>query len=200
MNKAAWLCGVAVLTGLGFAAAARGADDKPPAAWEYKAVQIRDGAGEATKQLNDLAADGWEYVGPLGNGMVAFKRRIRSASDVELEKLQGTWVLVSREEGGVVVRFNDDSITFIVTGNKWAWKDKGVVVQAGVWKLVDIDKAAKSYDNLATEGFNEGGTAKGIYLVEGDTLKYCEGATRPTEFTTKEGDGRYCCTWKRAKK
>jgi hypothetical protein len=37
-------------------------------------VSLGAGAKEATDKLNELAADGWEYVGLLGHGMVAFKR------------------------------------------------------------------------------------------------------------------------------
>lgn len=45
--------------------------------WEYTAASFAArGPEQATKVLNDLAADGWEYVGPLGNDLVAFKRRL----------------------------------------------------------------------------------------------------------------------------
>ena len=56
-------------------AAARG-EEKPPSLkdWEFKAVHIGTGEEEATKKLNDLASEGWQYVGPLGNGLVAFRR------------------------------------------------------------------------------------------------------------------------------
>ena len=118
-------CAAILLSGQAAALLPKESEKDAPSGWEYKAVSFGADEKDGTKQLNDLARDGWEYVGPLGNGMVAFKRRIRSASDVELEKLQGTWVLVSREEGGEVVRFDDDSITFTITGNKWVWKDKG---------------------------------------------------------------------------
>lgn len=54
-----------------------------PAQWEYKVVALTRGSDHA-KQLNELAADGWEYVGLLVNhsgtglavtvGDVAFRR------------------------------------------------------------------------------------------------------------------------------
>ena len=44
------------------------------AEWEYKTVSFDVGAGEASNRLNALAADGWQYVGPLANGLVAFRR------------------------------------------------------------------------------------------------------------------------------
>src|SRR6266496_1339998 len=42
--------------------------------WEYRAVVFGPNAKNATKRLNELAAEGWQYVGPLGNNLVAFKR------------------------------------------------------------------------------------------------------------------------------
>jgi uncharacterized protein (TIGR03067 family) len=192
---------VILLLGTGPLMPVRG-QDKPASkpAWEWKAVALGAEEKEATKKLNELATDGWEYVGPLAHGLVAFKRPKRPAEEIELEKLQGTWILVSRAEGGQVVPAKDDSITFTFTGNKWTWKNGDTLAQAGILKLVDLNNTPKSYDNECTDGVNKGAKAKGIYQVEGDTFKYCEGANRPTDFTTKAGDGTYCCTWKRAKK
>jgi hypothetical protein len=50
-----------------------------------------------------------------------------------------------------------------------------------------------------------GGTAvAAIYVVEGDTLKYCSmaGGTgrHPTAFGTKQGDGCMYSVWRRVKK
>jgi hypothetical protein len=42
--------------------------------WEYKAVSFANDEEKNTKKLNELADAGWQYVGPLGNGMVAFRR------------------------------------------------------------------------------------------------------------------------------
>src|SRR5262249_24160501 len=46
--------------------------------WDFKAVAFSSDEKESIKKLNALAREGWEYVGPLGNALVAFKRRIRS--------------------------------------------------------------------------------------------------------------------------
>jgi hypothetical protein len=56
-----------------------GADLPVPAVgatWEFRAVSFGTDEKESTKKLNELAAAGWEYVGPLANSMVAFKRRV----------------------------------------------------------------------------------------------------------------------------
>lgn len=42
--------------------------------WEYKAAAFGSDAVESTARLNDLARDGWEFVGPLAHGQVVFRR------------------------------------------------------------------------------------------------------------------------------
>src|ERR1700736_4800460 len=69
------LLSVFLLTGTCPLSRARGQDKPvPKPAWELKAVSLGADEKESTKKLNELAADGWEYVGPLAHGMVAFKR------------------------------------------------------------------------------------------------------------------------------
>jgi hypothetical protein len=46
------------------------------ATWEFRAVSFGTDEKENTRKLNELAAAGWEYVGPLANSMVAFKRYV----------------------------------------------------------------------------------------------------------------------------
>jgi hypothetical protein len=47
--------------------------------WEYKAVPFAADEKDATKQLNDLAGEEWEYVGPLAHNLVAFRRPLLTA-------------------------------------------------------------------------------------------------------------------------
>jgi hypothetical protein len=61
------------------------------ATWEFRAVSFGTDEKENTKRLNELAAAGWEYVGPLANSMVAFKRRVPpppSHPDAKEEKVE----------------------------------------------------------------------------------------------------------------
>jgi hypothetical protein len=53
---------------------ARGQEKAHSPRWEFKAAAFSKDEAEGTKKLNDLAAEGWEYVGPLANGLVAFRR------------------------------------------------------------------------------------------------------------------------------
>ena len=61
---------VAFMLFLGQAACGQEKSGSPAA--EYKAVRFGTDEKENTRTLNDLAADGWEYVGPLGE-----KKRVR---------------------------------------------------------------------------------------------------------------------------
>lgn len=169
--------------------------------WDFRAVAFSADEKENTKKLNDLARQGWEYVGPLGNAMVAFKRRVRSAQEIELEKLQGTWTLVSYEMDGQQIKGEDKDHTFTFQGDKWIGKDGGQLVQAGTIKRIEVKDKFNTMDLLITEGVNAGATALAIYVIEGDTLKYIAttGGPRPTEFATKEADDRHYLTRRRAK-
>lgn len=54
-----------------------------------------------------------------------------------------------------------------------------------------------------TAGPTKGKTHHGIYMLDGDTLKFCfaaPGQERPTEFTAPEGSQRTLSVWKRDKK
>lgn len=66
---------------------------------EYKAVYFGRSEGPITKKLNELAAQGWEYVGPLGERLVAFRRRPVVAQRLSIV---GKWQLRNAPEKGTV--------------------------------------------------------------------------------------------------
>ena len=70
------------------------------------------------EKLNDLAADGWEYVGPLGNSMIAFKCSRATLQQIaakkELAKWEGSW----ESDGDVKLTIKGDRFTSSCT---WDW-------------------------------------------------------------------------------
>jgi uncharacterized protein (TIGR03067 family) len=158
---------------------------------EYKAVALGSDEKEATKKLNDLAAEGWEYVGPLGNSLVAFKRaRLtaqQAAAKQELAKWQGAWA-------------GDQGEKMTIKGDQWVSSTPTFGPVAGTLKNIDVQEKMTLVDLVAEEGPTKGQTCKAIFRIEGDTLHYCGtyDATRPSEFKA-EGNNVYIA-WKRARK
>jgi hypothetical protein len=90
-TRQSWIIGAAIVIGcliLSLSSGGRtGAEPKADPAkvqqWEYNAVDVYTTAPEATEQLNKLAAQGWEYAGPVfiqpnttlaGRSLIAFRR------------------------------------------------------------------------------------------------------------------------------
>ncbi len=111
----------------------------------------------------------------------------------DLDKLQGFWILVSREFEGMKTQ-SPKEVGFKVTfhGNKVTVEQQGMTFPLGTFEL-DPKLEPKSYDRKLLNGK----TGKGIYKLDGHELKIClaaPGDNRPTEFSTKPGDGRSLVT------
>jgi uncharacterized protein (TIGR03067 family) len=120
------------------------------------------------------------------------------------EAIQGTWKVVSGEQGGKV---QDNAKEFTMTFEKdvFTVKRGDEVVVKGTFKL-DPAKTPKAIDMKITEGKNDqdkGKEVHGIYELTKDGLKWCTGEPgsddRPKEFTTKEGTKHMCITFKKEK-
>ncbi len=120
----------------------------------------------------------------------------------DMAQLQGEWSMVSGAADGQPMPdqmlkqmkrvCEGDEITATMGGQ--------VFFKAKI--TIDPSKKPKTIDYQMTEGFTKGKKQLGIYEVEGDTLKSCFGkpdAERPTDFTSKPGDGRTLSVWKRNK-
>lgn len=120
---------------------AMGQDKTDSPKWEFKAVLFgSDDETESTKKLNNLAADGWEYVGPLGKGMVAFKRRAGTASVAPV--LEGTWIGCSKGEDPKAVDEKARACQIYYEAKQLKLKNPGgtvadakLVREQGVWKV-----------------------------------------------------------------
>lgn len=118
-----------------------------------------------------------------------------AAAKKDLEKLQGAWILVSVERNAQAVPNQDKTVTMAFSANKWT-----ALGGEGPFELVESTKDPKKWDFTNTAA---GVTGYGIYEIDGDSFKYCAHdagpEARPADFTTKNGDGRYCLVWKRAR-
>jgi uncharacterized protein (TIGR03067 family) len=121
-----------------------------------------------------------------------------AADDVkdELKKLEGTWKLVAGEEDGRVITDEElrDAPLAIIKGDTLQFKRKGDRLEEGA---ITIDPAKKQIDFVFKVRTTR--IIKGLYQVDGDTLKFCLGAPnaeRPAKFESK---GAKLATFKRQK-
>jgi uncharacterized protein (TIGR03067 family) len=136
----------------------------------------------------------------LGTGLVpAFAQPAEEAQ----RKLQGSWTATQAERDGKAA---DDVVgnRLSFSGNRFRIQSKdGQLLYAGT---VRVDPSAKpaAIDFEHTEGAVKGKAWKGIYTLDGDTLRVCDNApspdkARPAVFEAKGGSGYVLITFKRAK-
>jgi uncharacterized protein (TIGR03067 family) len=104
----------------------------------------------------------------------------------DAKKIQGTWLLVSREQDGRR-RTVGGEMKYTITSDRIALitqKDAGDQYRLG------IDKKLKIIDLVPGDGPNKGKTLKGIYDLAGDTLRICfpnqADLPRPAEFQSSK--------------
>lgn len=124
----------------------------------------------------------------------------------ELQKLQGTWVMVSGELSGK--KAADDHVSrskIVYEGNKLQVMVPNQTGETIVAEIVKIEptKNPKEMHFIRKNGPNAGKTLIGIYEFEGDDqYKFAldpAGATILKDFVTKDGSGHVRNTWKRVK-
>ena len=117
--------------------------------------------------------------------------------------LQGAWTATQAQRDGKAARdVVGHRLSF--NGNRFRIEAKdGTPLFAGT---VRVDPSAKpaAIDFQHTEGTLKGKAWKGIYAVEGDTLKVCDNAPnlakgRPAAFEARSGSGHVLVTFTRAK-
>jgi uncharacterized protein (TIGR03067 family) len=124
------------------------------------------------------------------HSMVAVAAFLLVGAD-DRDTIQGRWKLVSIERGGKPIASRtepNDKMTLVIEGDRYDWTS-GDVPMEGTYTL-DPNKTLKEIDVTPIGGPNRGRTLKGIYKIEGDTLKVClagPGEERATEFESKEG-------------
>jgi len=123
----------------------------------------------------------------------------------ELNKLQGTWIMVTGEKDGEKIA--DEHIK----KNKLVYKGKKVELESPhqsketikATTVIDVTKNPKQMDWVRDTGPDAGKTMYAIYeWIDPDQYRVCfavAGKDRPKEFATKAGSGRYLHVWKRVK-
>jgi uncharacterized protein (TIGR03067 family) len=120
----------------------------------------------------------------------------------DLAQLQGEWSMVSGSADGQPMPDQ------MLKQMKRVCKGDEITATMGAQLFfkaritIDPSKKPRTIDYDMIEGFTKGKKQLGIYEVEGDTLRSCfgkPGAERPTDFTSKPGDGRTASVWKRNK-
>jgi uncharacterized protein (TIGR03067 family) len=127
---------------------------------------------------------------------------VNEAVSKDLTQLQGEWSMVSGSADGQPMP--DEmrrQMKRVCKGDETTttWGEQ-VFLKAKI--TIDPSKMPKTIDYEMTEGFTKGKKQLGIYEVDGDTFKSCFGKPddeRPTDFTSKPGDGRTLSVWKREK-
>ena len=126
--------------------------------------------------------------------------------DKELNKFQGTWILVSGErEGKKIADEHVSKNKIIYQGNQGQLTSPHQSNETIVFDIIKIDpmKSPKEFNLIRKNGPSAGKTITAIYEFDGnDMFKFAfdpAGAATPKEFATKEGSGHILHTWKRVK-
>jgi uncharacterized protein (TIGR03067 family) len=136
----------------------------------------------------------------LGTGLVpVFAQPVEDAQKI----LQGSWTATQAERDGQAA---DDVVghrlSFMGNGFRILAKD-GKRLYAGTFR-VDPRAKPSAIDFAHTEGTLKGKAWKGIFALDGDTLKVVDNAPnpdrgRPAAFEAKSGSGHVFITFKRTK-
>ncbi len=121
------------------------------------------------------------------------------AAKKELDRFQGTWQLLSAETNGEKApEERVKQIRAVIEASKHTVYFGDKKVADGIPFQLDPTTNPKS----VTDTLPDGSTIKGIYELDGDTLKSCvaaPGKDRPKEFTAKAGSGQTLRTFTRVK-
>jgi uncharacterized protein (TIGR03067 family) len=142
--------------------------------WEYRAVALGKDEAVATRKLNELAAEGWRYVGPLGSGLTAFKRLspLTMAARNELKILAGKWKLISMKEAGKELLTEEFKPAFLIVLDDG--KTEAVWPKTTQTSTITVDPSAKPKRMTRTLSttypeYNR----TGIYKLKGNRLTLC---------------------------
>jgi uncharacterized protein (TIGR03067 family) len=112
-------------------------------------------------------------------------------SATDLERMQGTWTVVSlTEQGKAIPNAETDILEFVIDKDVIKVLEKGTVEVQYQIKL-DPEKSPKAIDFTHQIGPNKDKTELGIYAFDGEKIKLCldeKRKGRPTVFEGKESE------------
>jgi uncharacterized protein (TIGR03067 family) len=114
----------------------------------------------------------------------------------DIEKLRGTWNMVSLELDGR--KYPPGGSRIAIRGDRFESLNMGAKYSGTL--VVDASANPKTFDLLYQEGPEQGKMSLGIYQLDGDTWTICLGLTgvaRPTRFVSAPGTGHALETLKR---
>jgi uncharacterized protein (TIGR03067 family) len=121
------------------------------------------------------------------------------AARKELAALEGTWTMVSLEVEGQEVSEDRLGSELVIKDGKYIVTTRDVRTETRL--ALDPTQKPKHIDMVFAEGTNKDKPHRGIYQLEGDTLKICRSIDpefpRPREFATSPGTGLFLVVWKR---
>src|SRR5437899_3006262 len=94
------------------------------------------------------------------------------AAKKEREKFTGTWKIISAERDGQPDKVSKGAITIYAADGKFSVQFADGTGGAGTYRL-DPSKKPTAIDYTPDYGADKGKPHKGIYSLEGDTLKIC---------------------------
>jgi uncharacterized protein (TIGR03067 family) len=119
------------------------------------------------------------------------------------DNIEGAWSFISVTENGKPTGLPPAEARLIFTKDKVIMKIGDMEKEMWAYTLNPGKKPAE-IDVTFSFGPNKGYQGKGIYLIDGDTLKICHsqkrGEARPKEFSSKEGSKLVLAVLKREKK
>ncbi|MBI3823695.1 MAG: TIGR03067 domain-containing protein [Planctomycetes bacterium] len=130
-----------------------------------------------------------KYLACLTPFLVAGIALLRAGEPSDLDRMQGTWVVVSLNEKGKPIAADETKLLeFTIEKDTFTAFDKGKVVVKYQIKL-DSTKTPRQIDFTYLVGEDKGKTEPGIYAFDKDQLKFVlneDKKDRPTVFEGKE--------------
>jgi uncharacterized protein (TIGR03067 family) len=118
----------------------------------------------------------------------------------ELAALEGTWTMISLEvEGQKVSEDRVQGSELVIKDGKYIVTTRGKRHETAL--TLDPTQKPKHIDMVFADGENKDKPHRGIYEIDGDTLRVCRSLdpefSRPKEFATSPGTGLFLVVWKR---